>query len=231
LGGPLYVNAENDAARAKARAADVLFSRAGAGDWRVTAPETSLEGTSFVLERDNERIEAQSALLGLHHIGALAAGAHLARSLGLSIAQIEAGIAKTKPFAHRLERYDDASEAVFLDDTYNGNPDGVRAVIDFLASIRDRTRWYVTPGLVEMGAKSEEIHREIGHRLAAVGIEKVALIRNSVTPWIEQGLKEKNYRGEVLWFDEALRCYAALPHLVAARDVVLLQNDWPDQYA
>ncbi|HWP61061.1 MAG TPA: UDP-N-acetylmuramoyl-tripeptide--D-alanyl-D-alanine ligase [Candidatus Paceibacterota bacterium] len=225
----LYVNGENDAARGRAGSATV-FSREGVGDWKIVAPETSLDGTSFILEQGSIRINAQSKLLGLHSIGPLAAAAQIALSLGLTVRQIEEGIAKTRAFAHRLEKREDGG-VVTLDDSYNGNPDGVRAVIDFLASLEGKRRWYVTPGLVEMGSRSEEIHRDIGAQLASVGIEKVVLIKNSVTPWIAEGLKETNYTGDIIWYDDALKCYAALPQMMVSGDVVLLQNDWPDQYA
>ena len=119
---------------------------------------------------------------------------------------------------------------VTLDDSYNGNPDGVKAVIEFLGSLKDHRRFYVTPGLVEMGGRTEQVHKEIGKRLAQAHIEKVVLIKNSVTPYLAQGLHEAHYDGEVVWFDDALSAFAALPHLTVKGDVVLLQNDWPDQY-
>ena len=226
---PLYVNGENECAKKEQRGG-MLFSREGLDGWKVVAPQTSLDGTSFTLERGNVRINARSKLLGLHQIGPLTAAAHIAMHLGLTVAQTEAGIANTKPFEHRLEPKEEGG-VVTLDDSYNGNPDGVKAVIEFLASLKDRRRWYVTPGLVEMGNRSEEVHRDIGKQLAEAGIEKVVLIKNSVTPCIETGLKEANYKGEITWFDDALKCYESLPHMTAAGDVVLLQNDWPDQYA
>src|SRR3989338_10323187 len=163
LGGkPLYVNAENKTAKAKAETGPIFFSREGvfptAGGWEGVALETSLNGLSCSLEHSeegNERINVQSKLLGTHNVGPLAAAIHIAKRLGLTNEQIEAGVAKTKPFAHRLERKDDPSGVITLDDSYNGNPDGVRAVIEFLASIENHRRWYVTPGLVEMGDRSE----------------------------------------------------------------------------
>ena len=66
--------------------------------------------------------------------------------------------------------------------------------------------------------------------LTEANIEKVVLIKNSVTPWIERGLKENSYGGEIIWFDEALKCYEQLPYMTVEGDVVLLQNDWSDQY-
>ncbi len=82
-----------------------------------------------------------------------------------------------------------------------------------------------------MGAMSETNHKDIGKQLAEANIEKVVLIKNSVTPWIEQGLKGSSYGGEIVWFDDALKCYEQLPYMTVSGDVVLLQNDWPDQYA
>lgn len=228
---PTYVNGESELAQKHARAGHILYSRAGAGDAKVENSKTDLRGLSFTLATGSERLEFSSSLLGLHQVGPLAAAVDIATRLGLSPEQIKAGIAKTKPFDHRLAPATDAAGVITLDDSYNGNPDGVKAVIDFLASLAGHRRWYVTPGLVEMGARTEEVHRDIGHWLAQAKIEKVVLVRNSATPFIKKGLEEAGYRGEVLWFDEALQAFAALPSLTVAGDVVLLQNDWPDQYA
>ena len=239
----------------------VFYSRSGAGNWKVERAQTSLAGTSFTLQSGTESISVRSHLLGLHQVGSLTAAAHIASKLGLTAEQIEKGIDATKPFEHRLEPKTDAQGVTTLDDSYNGNPDGVRVVIEFLSSLSrevsesprtegvsplargvspsSATRgvsqrrgrcWYVTPGLVEMGPKKEEIHKEIGRHLARAGIEKMVLVRNSVTPFIFAGLQEEKYGGEVLWFEKALDAFAALPNLTVKGDIVLLQNDWPDQY-
>lgn len=228
--GPVYVNGENALAREHARPGHILYSRDGLGNWRIENPKTDLTGTSFSLVKNGVRLECASRLLGLHHIGSLAAAADIALRLGLSPEQIKNGIAKTQPFPHRLQATTDQTGVITLDDSYNGNPDGVAAGIAFLASLHGHQRWYVTPGLVEMGVRTEAVHRAIGKELADAKIEKIVLIENSVTPYIEKGLKENGYGGEVVWFDDALAAFAALPHFTAAGDVVLLQNDWPDQY-
>lgn len=228
---PLYINGENALARKYTRAKDILYSRAGAGELKAEGAKTDLGGTSLTLRSGGRVIHARSTLLGLHQVGPLSVAADIAQKLGLTAEQIEEGITKTKPFEHRLEPKTDSQGITILDDSYNGNPDGVRAVIAFLSLLKDARRWYVTPGLVEMGARKEEIHKEIGREIARAGIEKVVLIKNSVTPFIEAGLQEGKYRGEVMWFDKALDAFVALPNLTVKGDVVLLQNDWPDQYA
>lgn len=228
---PLYINAENEVARSKARAADHLYSREAVNGWRVVNPHTDLKGTAFTLVREGDAIHASSKLLGLHMIGPIALAADIARELGLSIEQIEEGIKHTKAFDHRLQMTVDNAGVITLDDSYNGNPDGVAAVIAFLASLKGHRRYYVTPGLVEMGSRTKEVHLYIGKQLADAGIEKVVLMRNSVTPYIEEGLKAANFKGDLQYFEDMPKALTALVHMTASGDIVLIQNDWPDQYA
>ena len=227
---PLYVNGESELAKGHARMGDILYSQGGVEAWRVELAKTDLDGTSCVLIKDNITLTVHSSLLGLHQIGPLAAAAHIGLSFGLAPNQVQNGIHKISPVAHRLEPKTDAAGVITLDDSYNGNPDGVNAAIAFLASLNGHRRWYVTPGLVEMGSRTEAVHKQIGRRLTEAKIEKVILIKNSVTSFIATGLQEAGYQGEILWFDDALAAYAALPQLTVKGDVVLLQNDWPDQY-
>ncbi|MCR4280812.1 MAG: UDP-N-acetylmuramoyl-tripeptide--D-alanyl-D-alanine ligase [Candidatus Kaiserbacteria bacterium] len=228
---PIYMNGENGLARKHASGNHILYSRDGAGDFKTEDLRTGLTGTNFTMVKDGIKLPASSKLLGLHNVGPLLVAACIASKLGYTSAQTQAGIAKTKAFNHRLEPSEDKNGVITIDDSYNGNPDGVNAIIEFLSSIKGHRRWYVTPGLVEMGARTEEVHKEIGRHLARSGIEKIVLIKDSVTSFIEWGLKDSGYAGEIIWFNDALQAYSALPHLTVKGDIVLLQNDWPDQYS
>lgn len=227
---PVYVNSENELAKNNMRPSHIAYSRTSVREWNIENQKSDLSGTSFTFTKKDIKWELRSGLLGLHQIGPLAVACDIALTLGLSPKQIKSGISKTRPFAHRLEQKINTDGIVTLDDSYNGNPDGVKAVIDFLASLKGHRRFYVTPGLIEMGARTKEVHEQIGRDLAEAHIEKVILIKNSVTSYIEEGLREKGYKGEILWFDDALTAFRALEYLTIKGDVVLLQNDWPDQY-
>ena len=227
---PVYVNGENEIARNNVRPGHIIYDREHCKGLNIENPKTDLTGTSFILIKNDIRMDLHSDLLGLHQIGPLAVAATIALESGLSPKQIIIGIQNTKPFDHRMEQKIDAEGVILLDDSYNGNPDGVKAVIDFLDSLKHHRRFYITPGLVEMGLRTEEVHKQIGRWLAKANIERVILIKNSVTAYIETGLNEQGYSGEIAWFDDALAALAALPHLTVKGDVVLLQNDWPDQY-
>ena len=228
---PVYVNAESKLVKNHALSNHILYSREGLDSWKVKGARTGLDGTYFKLSDGRTTLDLKSDLLGMHQVGPLAVAAHVALSLGSSSQAVQKGVSMTRPFKHRLELKTDCNGIYTLDDSYNGNPDGVEAAITFLACLKGHRRFYVTPGLVEMGPSTESVHVEIGKRLASAGIEKVVLIKDSVTSYIEIGLRQAKYSGDVIWFDEALKAYAALSHMTVKGDVVLLQNDWPDQYA
>ncbi len=226
----LYLNGEDDLVVGNISQGNIIYSRFGIGEYKVNTPSTDLSGLSFSTLIKEREVTLKSELLGLHLIGPIMTALDIGLRLGLSIDEIKRGISATKPFPHRLNPKIDGSGVVIIDDTYNGNPDGVVAAIDFLSSLSGSRRFYITPGLVEMGERTEEVHREIGKRLAVANIEKIVLIKNSVTPFIEKGFKEENGRGEIIWFDDVFMLFASLPLLTAKGDVVLLQNDWSDQY-
>jgi UDP-N-acetylmuramoyl-tripeptide--D-alanyl-D-alanine ligase len=228
--GLVYVNGENRLAKQYARQGHLLFSREGVAGWKITSPQTGIDGTSFKMIKDGLELSIKSRLLGLHQVAPLAAAAEIAHELGLSKEQIEAGAAKIKPLAHRLAPRQVEGDVLIIDDTYNGNPDGVRVALDFISKLERPRKIYATPGLVEIGPKSREIHNDIGYELARV-FDVVMLVRNSVTPWIVEGLREADFTGEVYMYETAEDCFNAIAGITKAGDVVLMQNDWPDNYA
>ena len=170
-------------------------------------------------------------LLGAYNLDKIDAVEFLAKKLGLNENQIVAGIKNIKPVAHRLQPLvNRQTNTLIIDDSYNGNPDGVEEAINTLSQFKQRRKIYVTPGLVEMGKKTAEIHYNIGNKLAKVA-DLVVLIKNSVTPHIARGLKDGGLdENKIVFYESADQAYKNLNKIVKSGDVVLLQNDWPDNY-
>jgi UDP-N-acetylmuramoyl-tripeptide--D-alanyl-D-alanine ligase len=62
-----------------------------------------------------------------------------------------------------------------IDDTYNANPDSVRAAIDVLAAA-PAPRWLALGDMGEVGAHGGAFHREIGEYARAAGIERLLTV-------------------------------------------------------
>ncbi len=165
-------------------------------------------------------------LLGEYALGDVDAAIKIAESLGMTNQQIISGVKNIKPVEHRLQPIKSSGDVLVVDDAYNGNPAGVAEAIKVLSRFTSRRKIYITPGLVEMGKNSAEVHKEIGKQLAGVA-DVVILIKNSVTPWIAEQILNK---AKVIWFNTAQEAHAELKNILKPGDVILFQNDWGDQY-
>ncbi|PLS81998.1 hypothetical protein CYG49_00340, partial [Candidatus Saccharibacteria bacterium] len=228
---PLYKNRDNENVQKRISADDPLaYNQSGVNGWEVKDIALLPMSTSFVLQKEDRHILAETGLLGKHVIGPIVAAVSIAESLGLSDAQIQQGIAAITPYEHRMAPRI-VGGATIVDDTYNGNVDGIRAGIEYLKNVQaSGRRIYVTPGLVEQGDQTEAIHIEIGRSLAPIA-DIVVLMQNSVTPFIQSGLQEGQFSGELVLIDNPLDFYKNIDHFVAAGDIVLMQNDWTDNYS
>lgn len=224
-----YVNANSEGVASFLKSGMHAYSEKGALGWNVSAVEISIHGTSFRMHKGSQELVIESHLLGRHHVGPLAFVAAYADKQGLTKEQIEAGTKKTKPFEHRMEARN-LHGAWLLDDTYNGNIDGMKAGLALLGELPAKRKIYVTPGLVDQGIETARVHSELGQAIARTKPDLVVLMDNSATTQIQQGLEHAGYEGKVQIEDRPLEFYNNLEHFVAAGDVIMLQNDWTDNY-
>lgn len=229
-GNQVYVNGESPELEPLIKDQYQPFGAHGALGWKVKDLQVSLHQTSFTLQKGKRTLALTSGLIGRHHVGFLAFVSALALSFGLTEQQVSGGISKTKPFEHRMQPYP-LNGGWVIDDTYNGNLEGLRAGAGLLAELKATRKIYVTPGLVEQGDESERVHIEAGRLIADANPDVVVLMKNSVTNYIKQGLEDGAFQGELRIEENPLDFYTNLSHFVASGDIVLMQNDWTDNYA
>lgn len=204
-----------------------LYSANGLDEWRVGDIKVSIDGTDFSLAKADKKHRFHTQLVGRHHIGPLCTVIAIARLIGLTDEQIKQGVSQTTPYEHRMQPRQ-LHGATLIDDTYNGTIEGMRAGLALLAELPAKRKIYVTPGLVDQGSENERVHLELGGLITQTNPNKVVLMKNSVTDFIKQGMAD--YEGELVIEDSPIEFYTNLEHVVAAGDLVLMQNDWPDSY-
>ena len=70
---------------------------------------------------------------------------------------------------------------------------------------------------METGSVAKQVHLDIGRQLASVA-DVVILIKNSVTPWVEEGIMNHelgimNEKPQIIWFESAPMAHAALKNI------------------
>ncbi|HHH19177.1 MAG TPA: UDP-N-acetylmuramoyl-tripeptide--D-alanyl-D-alanine ligase, partial [Campylobacterales bacterium] len=106
--------------------------------------QATLDGLDF--EMDGESYHAN--ILGAFNAMNIAAAIKVARALGMDEATIQKQLETLEPTAHRLQRMD-AGGKVIIDDSFNGNIDGMLEGFN-LASTYEGRKVLITPGIVEV---------------------------------------------------------------------------------
>ena len=117
----------------------------------------------------------QLNIAGLHNVKNALAAVACALAAGCPLGAIERGLEAFVPVKGRsdISTWVRAGKFVALvDDTYNANPDSVRAAIEVLAGL-DAPRWLVLGDMGEVGDKGPEFHREVGAYAAQRGIQSL----------------------------------------------------------
>lgn len=230
LGGVnVYVNSESIPLQKYIRPQYQTYNNHEVMGWKITNIKVEVTGLHFKMKKGSIELHLRSSIIGEHLVGTLAFCAALADKLGLSSKQIEVGVSKTKPFEHRMEPRQ-IGGGWLIDDTYNGNLEGVRAGLKLLSELRANRKTYVTPGLVDQGKESERVHIELGKLIATSNPDSVILMKNSVTKYIQHGLEKGLYSGKLLIQSDPLKFYTNIDQIIASGDIVLMQNDWTDNY-
>jgi UDP-N-acetylmuramoyl-tripeptide--D-alanyl-D-alanine ligase len=205
------------------------YSSEGALGYKVSDVNNSLSGISFTLTKGDKKIKVKSKLIGRHQIAPLSLVATLALNLGMKKEDVEKALSETTAYEHRMKPRD-LNGATIIDDTYNGNLEGVRAGTKLLKEVSARRKIYVTPGLVDQGNMNKIVHNEMGELIAEAKPDIVVLMKNSVTNFIKEGLHKGEFKGQLIVEDDPLHFYNNLASFTASGDVVLMQNDWTDIY-
>ena len=201
-------------------------------DGLVTATEikTDVKGMEFTLNvKGEEPIRCSTVLLGTHSVKNICLAAAVAYKLGMTPMEIALGINRIQSIGHRLELMPNNKNIVIIDDSYNSNEAGTVAAMEVLDTFKGR-KIVLTPGLVELGKAENLANFNLGKILAAHA-DIVIVVGKHNAEMLINGLKEGGMPRENIKFAKSLnKGNALLNEIVEEGDVVLFENDLPDNY-
>jgi UDP-N-acetylmuramoyl-tripeptide--D-alanyl-D-alanine ligase len=181
---------------------------------------------------DSPATPVSAELLGEHNVLNLLAAAAVGQVLGIAPGRIATGLARVQAPAHRLQPiHNRPARIVVIDDAYNSNPEGARAALEVLRQHPAERRLLVTPGMVELGDREQELNRRFGEQAGAV-CDLAILVGPARTRPIREGLLAGGMgEQDVHVVRDIGEATGLLGRLTRAGDVVLFENDLPDTYA
>ncbi len=205
------------------RARIVTYGRAATAHVRALDDVVDDEaGLRFTLESGGERQAVTLALAGRHNVTNALAAAAAGVALGLPLADVVRGLAAVGSLAGRCV-WRQAGAVTLLDDTYNASPGSVRAALDTLAAHRRGRRAVVVLGdMLELGAITDDAHREVGRLVAALPADEFVGVGRAMQAAVEAardaGLAEARH---LTTFEDTV---AHLLKRLTAGDVVLVKG-------
>lgn len=184
----------------------------------VSADNIQLHPTKseFSLNINGEQVAVQLPAAGYHNVLNAAAAAALCADC-VSLNEIAAGLSDYKPVGSRLRMISKDLGVQIIDDTYNANPDSMKAAIDVLAAFHS-PRIFVMGDMGELGTQAADFHTEIGKYAQDKGIEYALftgeLSQNAADAFGENGK----------WFDNKNALTEYLKSLITPQTTVLIKG-------
>ena len=163
------------AAETRRKQKDVLlFGLSEKADIRATAVNEKTTGISFSLDLPQESLTVYLKAAGQFMVTNSLAAAAVGQLLEVPPADIKVGLETFEPVWGRMDIIETANGIHVIDDSYNANPDSMKAAITTLKSLRANNRSvFVAGDMLELGAQAESLHRQVGAWAAAAEIDKL----------------------------------------------------------
>lgn len=227
--GIAVVNADDSRTRALGeRAPGRVISFGRCREARVqgrVCEDLGLDGLQCELEIDGDTWPFQLALPGQHNLSNALAAAAVGVALQVPAAQIVAGLQTYRGMYGRMAIRHLRDDIVMIDDSYNANPDSMRAALEFLQHVPNRARRLVVMGdMRELGEAAPSLHREMGELAQQCGADEL-LVLGEFADMVAEGAREAGLPPSqihcVASHEDAVK---ALERLLGPRDIVLVKG-------
>jgi len=234
--GPAVLNVDDERVAAMAERTDGpvwLVSTEGHPEADITAANIQYDtsGTSFdVTDNTGTTASFQTQLLGRHNVLNVLLAVAVGRSMGLRLRQMAHAAQRLEPVEHRLQLRK-RGDVTIIDDAFNSNPVGARNAVEILSAMGNGRRVIVTPGMIELGDRQWDENEAFGRFIAEHNLDLVVLVGDEQTAPIQEGLADAQFPNDrVKVFSSLADAQDFLQTSLKAGDVVLYENDLPDQY-
>ncbi|HVI81519.1 MAG TPA: UDP-N-acetylmuramoyl-tripeptide--D-alanyl-D-alanine ligase [Chthoniobacterales bacterium] len=173
--GTVILNADDSFSKqiASLTRAYVIFAGTKEGTIRAIEIQQSADGSDFTIIEGAHRCRAQLPVPGLHMVQNALLAVAAGRAFGLSLEEAAAGLASA-PLAKARLQVKEINGVQFLDDSYNANPDSMKAALQTLVELdADGKRIAVLGEMRELGKETQRGHEEVGETAAAFKIDQL----------------------------------------------------------
>ena len=228
-GGTAVLNVDDERVAAMAPLAErvVLFGESPQAAVRAQSLSLDEAGRArFTLAAATGSAPVHLALVGGHHVTNALATAAVALELGVPLDDVAERLGTAGAISpHRMHVVDRPDGVTIIDDSYNANPDSMRAALQALAVVSGRTRRSVAVlgEMLELGEERRSAHDAIGRLVVRLNVDLTVVVGAGASPILDAAAHEGSWGDEAVAVDTVDEARELLEAALRPGDVVLVK--------
>jgi UDP-N-acetylmuramoyl-tripeptide--D-alanyl-D-alanine ligase len=227
--GVAALNADDRAVaemRSRTAARVITFGRSPQAE--VRADDVTIDQTgrpAFTLVTPDGAAPVRLQLRGVHNVSNALAVAALAGPLGTPPGEVagalSAAVARSR---RRMEVTRRPDGVTVINDSYNANPDSVRAALDAQVTMAGTGRKLAVLGhMAELGDNSRRWHEEVGRYAARAGLGTLIVVGEQAAPMLDGARSQTGWAGELVHVPDGPAAVAAIRGRLRRGDTLLVK--------
>ncbi|WP_426311573.1 UDP-N-acetylmuramoyl-tripeptide--D-alanyl-D-alanine ligase [Cellulosimicrobium sp. E-16] len=205
------------------RAEDLGIDRTGRASFTLRV-RPGASGDAQPTEETHARVTL--GLVGEHHVTNALAAATAALRLGLALPDVAARLSDARALSpHRMQVTERPDGVTVIDDSYNANPDSMRAALKALAVMagRDRRSVAVLGEMLELGEDSRVAHDDLGRLVVRLNVKLLVVVGEGAGGIHDGATQEGSWGDETRFVPDVEAASALLRDELREGDVVLVK--------
>ena len=180
---------------------------------------SDLAGSTFIMNLGGKSYHFKTKILGEFNVVNLSVAIMIAYKFGISADKLTSLVENIKPIEHRLEKIE-VNGKIILDDSFNGNLNGMKEAIKLSSLHKNGKKIIVTPGIVE-----NSIENNIKLAMLIDNVFDVAIITGELNSKI---LSQNIFKAQKVIIKDKINLNSVLSKFCSDGDLVLFANDAPN---
>lgn len=227
--GTIIVNNEDPWVRKLAeghRGPRITFGMRNNSDVRFLSMDTDgLDSMELSISVMGKELKLALPVPGTHNLMNAMAAISVGIALGVDPEEATYRLSNFTPMAMRFEQVQLANGVRVVNDSYNANPESMRAAFRTVGSAKRTGKFIAVLGdMLELGSESESLHEQLGSDAVRLGVDMIYVVGNFSSA-IKAGASEAGMsQSDITVFDDIGKIAGDLEDILKAGDVVLVKG-------
>jgi len=227
--GTIIVNNEDPWVRKLAeghRGPRITFGMRNNSDVRFLSMDTDgLDSMELSISVMGKELKLALPVPGTHNLMNAMAAISVGIALGVDPEEATHRLSNFTPMAMRFEQVQLANGVRVVNDSYNANPESMRAAFRTVGSAKRTGKFIAVLGdMLELGSESESLHEQLGSDAVRLGVDMIYVVGNFSSA-IKAGASEAGMsQSDITVFDDIGKIAGDLEDILKAGDVVLVKG-------